>query len=130
MVKKIKKIKKINFFQNFRSLFIKKIEEEFYKIDSSSLLLEENSNYYLNKKEKKEILKEIKKQNIKLISELYIKNLIPVKVIHDCCEFLKNNPNENKIILLCELIKAIFTKLKNEKFKDLEKILDFLEKKM
>jgi len=92
--------------------------------------LEENSNYYLNKKEKKEILKEIKKQNIKLISELYIKNLIPVKVIHDCCEFLKNNPNENKIILLCELIKAIFTKLKNEKFKDLEKILDFLEKKM
>ena len=95
-------------------------------MDSTSSL--DNSD--LNEDEKIDYIKEIKKQNIKLINELYLKNLIPYKVIQDCCEFLQIDSNENKIILLCELTKGIFSKLIKENCKDLEKALNFLEKIM
>lgn len=86
----------------------------------------ENSD--LNEKEKKEFLLDIKKQNIKLINELYLNNLISVKVILDCFEFLKKNPNENKIILLIELYKGIYRKFEKENPNEFQKAFNFFEK--
>jgi hypothetical protein len=57
-------------------------------------------------------------------------NLLPLKVIQECIEYLKKDSNEIKIILLYQLIKGIFNKFKEENLNELEKALFFLEKKM
>ncbi len=54
---------------------------------------------------------EIKLGNIRLISDFYLKKLIPVKIIQGCVEFLDTKDDDLSVILLCELIKRIYRKL-------------------
>jgi len=77
--------------------------------------------------EEKEALKKIKIGNINLIADLYLNNLIPIKIIQECLDYLLKNINEEKVLFLCELVKKSFTRLEFDDETTLKKICEKLE---
>ena len=83
--------------------------------------------FYYKKKKNKFIIN-IKQQNIKLISELYLCGFIPKKIIYDCINELINKTNFLQINLLCLLISNTYKKLLNDGKELLEIAFSSLEK--
>ena len=64
--------------------------------------------------------------NIRLIGDFYVLNIIPIKIITECVDFLFKNLDYLNIYTLSELTKKICKKLKNEEPNLLETIINKL----
>lgn len=108
---------------NFKTIMLKKCQEEFYNPTETKIEYPFN----LESEEKKAFLTEIKFGNIKLIAEFFLKSIIQLKVISDCIDYLLNDTSDLNIRLLCELIKKVCIKLYHEDPSKLEKVAVTLE---
>lgn len=65
----------------------------------------------MDEEEKHARLREIKLGNIRLIGDFFLHNIIPIKIITECFDFLLKKTDELNVQTLCELIKKIAKKL-------------------
>ena len=86
---------------------MKKCQEEFYNPEKSSITFP----FHTDEEESIARLREIKLGNIRLIGDFYLKNIIPIKIIQECVEFLFKKIDNLNITTLCELLKKICKKL-------------------
>ena len=93
--------------QNFKSLLLKKCQEEFYKPEETSIAFP----FHMDEEERIARLREIKLGNIRLIGDFYLHNTIPIKIISECIDFLLAKLDDLNIRTLCELVKKICKKL-------------------
>lgn len=108
---------------NFKTIMLKKCQEEFYNPYETKVEYPFN----LEAEDKKSYLSEIKFGNIKLIAEFFIKGVIQLKVISDCIDYLLNDTSDLNVRLLCELVKKICIKLYHEDAGRLEKVAKSME---
>jgi len=109
---------------NLKSLLLISIQKEFLSFNETNI----QNPFILSQEEKNKFIINIKQQNIKLISELYLCSFIPKKIIYDCINELINNTNFLQINLLCLLISNIYKKLLNDGKELLEIAFSSLEK--
>lgn len=108
---------------NFKTLLLKKCQEEFYNPDKTSV----GFPFGMDEEEKIARLREVKLGNIRLIGDFYLQSTIPIKIITECIDFLTKNIDDMNIRTLCELIKKISVKLYFENPLFLESTADKLE---
>ena len=108
---------------NFQSMLLKRCKEEFYSPDDSNIVFP----FIENDEEKQIRLVESKYGNIKLISELYMNGVVPIKVINECIEFLKLKTTDFYVRSLCQMIKIIYEKLLIDDSKSADTIMNQLE---
>jgi hypothetical protein len=109
---------------NFKSLLLKKCQEEFYTPDKTSISFP----FHMDEEEKIARMREIKLGNIRLIGDFYLHNAIPIKIISECIDFLLKKVDDLNIRTLCELIKKICKKLYFEDLTLLETSVESLQK--
>ena len=111
---------------NFKILLLLSLQKEFLNPNETSI----SYPFFYNKDEmsKKKFIKNIKEENIHLISEFYIIGLIPKKIIKDCIDELIQNKDDFSISLLCKLIIYTSKKLYIDGKELWENTLSFLEK--
>ena len=117
---------------NLKSLLLISIQKEFLSFNETNI----QNPFVLSQEEKIKFIINIKQQNIRLISELYLCGFIPKKIIYDCINELINKTNFLQINLLCLLILNTYKKLLNDgkelldiAFSSLEKIYHNQDKK-
>ena len=106
---------------NFKSIFIKKCEEELY---SPFLTIKCD----LDDEEKIEFLQEVKLGNIKILAELYNKGVIDLISIESYINFGFENVCDLNIRIICELIKKICLRFHLQNSTKLNTIVEKLEK--
>ena len=109
---------------NLKSLLLISIQKEFLSFNETNI----QNPFILLQEEKTKFIINIKQQNIKLISELYLCGFIPKKIIYDCINELINKTNFLQINLLCLLISNTYKKLLNDGKELLEIAFSSLEK--
>ena len=109
---------------NLKSLLLISIQKEFLSFNETNI----QNPFILLQEEKNKFIINIKQQNIKLISELYLCGFIPKKIIYDCINELINKINFLQINLLCLLISNTYKKLLNDGKELLEIAFSSLEK--
>lgn len=108
---------------NFKSLLLKKCQEEFYDPEQTSIAFP----FHMDEEERIARLREIKLGNIRLIGDFYLHNTIPIKIISECVDFLLNKIDDLNIRTLCELMKKICKKLYFEDMILLDRAYSVLE---
>jgi hypothetical protein len=103
---------------------LKKCQEEFYDPEHTSIAFP----FHMDEEERIARLREIKLGNIRLIGDFYLQNIIPIKIISECVDFLLCKIDDLNIRTLCELIKKICKKLYFEDLILLERASGALEK--
>lgn len=108
---------------NFKSLLLKKCQEEFYSPEKTSIAFP----FHMDEEERIARMREIKLGNIRLIGNFYLHNTIPIKIITECIDFLLTKIDDLNIRTLCELLKKICKKLYFEDLGLLERAVNSLE---
>lgn len=108
---------------NLKSLLLICIQKEFLSLEDTCISFP----FTLTAEEKKSFINNIKKGNIKFISELYLSSTIPKKIISDCINELIKKDDPISIGILCELIIATYKKLLSDGKELLILAIEYLE---
>ena len=108
---------------NFQSLILKRCKEEFYNQNETMLVF----SYIDDIEEIKERIADSKLSNIRLICDFYLNDIIPLKVINECFDFLILKQSDFNIKGICEILKKIYKKILIEDSKRFNKIMEYLQ---
>eukprot|EP00958_Prasinococcus_capsulatus_P026633 scaffold4931_cov392-Prasinococcus_capsulatus_cf.AAC.5 len=93
----------------FRRVLLNTCQEEFESINASR----QKATEVQNDRERAEVLRKVKLRmmgNMRLVGELFLKKMVPEKIVHACIQALlgeKDNPIEDNIEALCMLLQIV-----------------------